>query len=549
MAGVNFRSSSDSKASGFDAEIPCDDEPMTKIHAETLGRAVDDLPYQFRGPGGAIGVVKNGEIIVRHAFGYADLQAHVPFAPTTRAPICSLTKQFTCAALLDAFPDPSELDGDVAARLPLLDVKCPTTRDLCANQSGLRDYWALTVLCGARPEGPIRPEQARQLLGLSRRLQFSPGAQYSYSNGNFRILSEILEDRLQHSFGEILQERIFDRVGMSTATFEPETSAMSGDAIGYEGNLSFGFIPAVNKIHWSGDAGVVATLDDMLAWEQFIDATRDDDDSLYQQLSRTQTFSDGHAAPYGFGLSHSESQGVKLTGHGGALRGWRCHRLHAASERLSVVVVFNHHADAQDAALHLVRAALGQTTPAPPKASLGSEWAGRYLDSEAGLVLEVTTTSGGRLSARYSTGADILSAGPDGQASSRAMTLRREGSDLAMERPRDNIRAVLKRLEGPAEIDFEGVYQSAELGAAASITSAGGMMHIAFDGLLGSGPIFALMPVAPDIWLMPCQRAMDAPAPGDWTVLFKRDSVGTVASFTIGCWLARHVVFEKVGRA
>ncbi len=79
----------------------------------------------------------------------------------------------------------------------------------------------------------------------------------------------------------------------------------------------------------------------MIAWEQFIDATRRDETGLYRRLSGPQTFIDGANAPYGFGLKFEETGGKRLTGHGGALRGWRCQRWHCADERLSTIAMFN----------------------------------------------------------------------------------------------------------------------------------------------------------------------------------------------------------------
>ncbi len=126
-----------------------------------LDRAVAALPERFRGPGGAVAVVKDGEVVLRHAFGYSDLEARIPFAPTTLVPICSITKQFTCALMLDLVGDPAVLDAAVAAQMPKLHGAVPTAANLADNQSGLRDYWALTVLCGAAPEGEFRPETPR----------------------------------------------------------------------------------------------------------------------------------------------------------------------------------------------------------------------------------------------------------------------------------------------------------------------------------------------------------------------------------------------------
>ncbi|HCH72714.1 MAG TPA: aminopeptidase, partial [Ochrobactrum sp.] len=83
----------------------------------------------------------------------------------------------------------------------------PSVRDLCNNQSGLRDYWALTVLCGADPEGVFLPEQAQSLLRRLKTTHFAPGTHYSYCNGNFRILADLIESHTGRTLVELLAER------------------------------------------------------------------------------------------------------------------------------------------------------------------------------------------------------------------------------------------------------------------------------------------------------------------------------------------------------
>jgi D-aminopeptidase len=147
--------------------------------------------------------------------------------------------------------------------------------------------------------------------------------------------------------------------------------------VGYEGSEALGYFPALNRIYWTGDAGMAASLHDMLAWERWIDSTRDASDGLYARLSAPQQFSDGRPARYGYGLRHDQIAGLRVTGHGGALRGFRAQRFHAAAARLSVVVLFNHEASAYSAAESLMRAALGQSAP-PPGEVPGPEWTGSY---------------------------------------------------------------------------------------------------------------------------------------------------------------------------
>ena len=153
---------------------------------------------------------------------------------------------------------------------------------------------------------------------------------------------------------------------MESALLAADTRAMPDGTEGYEGTREAGFRPAVNRILWTGDAGIGASLDDMIAWERHIDATRDNSEALCTRLSAPVTFADGHGAPYGFGLSRQTELGRAVIGHGGALRGWRSHRLYVPSERISVVVLFNHLSDAHEAALDVLAAVLGEDRPQTP---------------------------------------------------------------------------------------------------------------------------------------------------------------------------------------
>ena len=140
-----------------------------------LTRALDLLAQRYRGPGGVAGVVRNGQVVARRAWGHADMSARLAMTAATRLPICSVSKQFTCAVLLDQVADPATLDPFVADYLPQFRGPLPTVRDLAGNRSGLRDYWALTVLQGAFPEQEFRRSDALPLLARMKTGHFAPG--------------------------------------------------------------------------------------------------------------------------------------------------------------------------------------------------------------------------------------------------------------------------------------------------------------------------------------------------------------------------------------
>ena len=159
-----------------------------------LGTALAALPHLYPGPGGAAAILRDGEVLERHAWGWANAERRIPFTPRTLFRMCSITKQFTCGLVLDEFPDPGALDQDVRARLPGLEGEAPGALHLCHNQSGLRDYWAVAMLHGSPVEAPFGDAEADGVIARTRTLQFKPGTSYSYCNQNFRLLSSILEE-------------------------------------------------------------------------------------------------------------------------------------------------------------------------------------------------------------------------------------------------------------------------------------------------------------------------------------------------------------------
>jgi D-aminopeptidase len=114
-----------------------------------------------------------------------------------------------------------------------------------------------------------------------------------------------------------------------------------------------------------------------------------------------------------------------------------------------------------------------------------------------------------------------------------------------MERPGENLRTAAIRLARKAKPDIEGRYWSEETEGSLKIVSTGGAFYGGFEGMLGRGAMQPIHPLAEDVWLLPCQRSMDAPAPGDWTIRVHRDAAGAVRGLTVGCWLARRVEYLR----
>ena len=502
-------------------------------------RMLDALPVNCAGPGGAAAVLRHGRVLEARWWGWADTERRIAFTPRTLFRICSITKQFTCAAAFDALGDLAVLDDDVRRALPGV-PEPPRTAHLAHNQSGLRDYWAVAMLCGAPAESAFGPAEAARIIALCG-THFAPGTRYSYANQNFRLLGEAAARRAGRPFDDLLRS-VWDRAGMTRALLAADTAAMPDGTVGYEGSVDSGFRPAVNRIVWTGDAGMGACLDDMIAWEAFIDATRDDADGLYRRLCAPVAFADGSPALYGFGLGRGRLHGREITGHGGGLRGWRSYRLHCAAERVSVVVLFNHMADAREAAAGLFGALLGAAAQ-ESDGIVDPAWAGAYLEPETGLAVRLEP-AGARVRLLYGTVPEMV----DPQAVDSAdggARLSRDAGGVTMQRPGEHLSCRLVPLAGEVRRDIEGVFVSPELRSELTVISTGGAPYAAFSGFLGTGEMQMLRPVGGDVWRLPCARALDYHPPGDWTLAFRRNSAGQVSGAQVGCWLARGIDYTR----
>ena len=273
------------------------------LNPQEVQQILETIASQYRGPGGALAVLNDGEVIAQKTWGYANLDKRIPVHSKTLFPICSISKQMVCALLFDLEETPPpELSGkgsfadlmDEALKrmVPEAITKDSglTVRQLCDMQSGLRDYWALAMISGAKPDQRFTiQEDGFKMLSLYRTFHFQPGTEYSYSNINFFLVARLIEDITKRSVSDLLEERVFRPAGMMTAQLIADTAQQPGDCVGYEGNEQYGFLAAVNRIEWAGDAGITACLEDMIAYEKYFDK-RFVEESKYSTVAMAHTY-------------------------------------------------------------------------------------------------------------------------------------------------------------------------------------------------------------------------------------------------------------------
>ncbi|KAH7062597.1 beta-lactamase/transpeptidase-like protein [Macrophomina phaseolina] len=536
--------------------------------AESVERILDTVPDRYRGPGGCVAILKDGALVGQRAWGFANLDARIAMTPRTVLPICSITKQLLCQAILDLerHPPPGPPASPAAVRAQLAaHAAAPADGGIALDHltdmhSGLRDYWALCTLWGSRPDTPFSVA-AHAPLALARAgaaLHFPPGAAMSYCNTNFHVLGAAASAVAGRPLGAVLEERVFARAGMASARLRADTAASlepgGGEGcVGYEGDEARGFVEASNAIEWEGDAGVVAALEDMVAYERWFDGVWSDEPggAWYRDAAAPRAYADGGRARYRLGLSHTEVRGVPTVGHGGALRGFRLHRRYVPSERLSVVVLFNHEASAEGCAAYLIAEVLGlpAAPPADDTIEPTQEWFGVFLDEASQLAVTVKPAGKAKVSISYTGDSEAVPLVDATNARSRRMVAQVERDVLRVHCLDDNLkiqaRRVLKQDARLKSFSLPAKFRCEALDSTFHCSGHGSLLYGAFDGFLGEGPPHLMRHLGGDVWLLADPRGMDAPAPGDWTVVFRRDQQDTVVGATIGCWLARKLEYVK----
>lgn len=537
------------------------------VNQKSIQEILDSVALRYRGPGGAVAILKNGEVVGQRVWGFADINKQIPLTAQTQMPICSITKQFVCALLLDLYRNPTPAiaaKGDPQRQFTdkLSELLRPeiangtglTIEHLCDMQSGLRDYWAMTTLWGAQPDAEFLIERdCPPALERTRSFHFTPGAEYSYCNVNFHILARVIERVTGEPLDKLLADRLLGPAGMKTAVLCPNTTHHPPPCEGYEGDELHGYQKALNRMEWSGDAGLVASLTDMVAWEKYLEQEFANPESWYHTICQNRTFSDGNRAIYHYGMSRRDIDGVATFGHGGALRGYRLQRSHAPEEHLSVVAMFNHEAGASSAVDDVMRAILNKPAPRTAAVEPSAEWFGTFLDQDTQLAIRVTKSS--QIGEVLITYAGHLENDPlrlidskSGQTPTMVGSI--DGDRLRIHRIIENRTLDARRLlpnfsTWTNTAQFLGLYECAEAGSLFRCSGDAGMLYGAFEGYLGCGPASPMRYLGDDVWAFTCPRGLDAPAPGDWTMVFRRDNTGAIVGFRIGCWLARGLEFVK----
>ncbi|WP_080904740.1 serine hydrolase [Parabacteroides sp. Marseille-P3160] len=214
---------------------------ISSLYAQKADKEIYNAlnPYIENGDiGGIVGIVANGEKILSITkTGYQDVENSKKIDENSLFWIASQSKPITaCAVMMLVDEGKLNLDEPITTYLPELTrmvvarvwregwqveeklTKPITLRHLLSHTSGMQ--WVTSVNQQAGKIDILPMNLALYATPLTP-LWFEPGEKYSYSNQGVNVAATIVERVSGMKFEDFLQKRLFEPIGMPSATFYP----------------------------------------------------------------------------------------------------------------------------------------------------------------------------------------------------------------------------------------------------------------------------------------------------------------------------------------
>jgi D-alanyl-D-alanine carboxypeptidase len=347
-------------------------------------------------PGLALAVTDRDKLLHVSIHGFADVAAQIPLALDALFEIGSISKSFTVVALMQL------------REAGLLDLHAPVTHYLPwfrvpSKYEPITPHHLMSHTAGIITGTDFSAEARYEVWALREtEATAPPGTYFHYSNVGYKALGLVLEEILGQSYGEIIQERILDPLGMRATAAVITHEARKRLAVGYEpfyddrpAHPRHPIVPATWLEYSMADGSIAATVGDMAAYLRMLmnrgqgsDRRILSEESFDLMTQRVIETPDDEAAFYGCGLQISQDDGRTCIGHTGGMIGYYSALLADMDAGLGVVVLTNGPGEPLEIAgstLKLVRSAVHNQEPPsvlplpdPTQIDKGADYAGAY---------------------------------------------------------------------------------------------------------------------------------------------------------------------------
>lgn len=356
-------------------------------------------------PGVVVAAAIDGEVVLRHACGMADVGLGRSLDVRTRLRIGSTTKHMTClAALLLQEAKALDIDAPIRRYVPELTGigGDATLRSFMFHTSGQRCALDISLLTN----GLTVPDLG-YMLDIQRRqtsVNFSAGERMMYCNGGYHLISLAVERVGAQPFATFLASEIFQPLAMNETFCAPDDYRIQDHIAAShvrrsDGAYDRGIFPSREIL---GEGSVVSCVDDMLKWcAHLLGEKSVGNAATWELMFSAPTFSSGLRSDYMMGLKRTQYRGCELIHHAGGVVGGTCQMLCVPEHGVDIVLLSNGAVAAPTAlSLRMLDVLLAapmseHPVPVPTKLPPSSQRIGTYRETNGNTVYDIAERSEG----------------------------------------------------------------------------------------------------------------------------------------------------------
>ena len=323
-----------------------EEEPTAGADGGVTSPEIDNLMAGYSdGPGGAVMVIKNGEIVHQKGYGFADVENGVPITTDTVFHLGSVGKQFTALGVI-MLEEQGLLTYDDPIGMHLTELEWMgsdvTIRRLLHHTSGIMGYDDSDEIYNALVASSDRPSNDDLLSVLAEQggVLTDPGEEYSYSNTGYDILGALIERLSGEKYPVFMEENIFGPLGMTSTFAVLNDERLNGEKVAESYSVDGVYEPDVLDA-LNGSGSIYSTLGDLYLYDQALYTDTLVAQDLLAEAFVSGVLNNGDETAYGFAFDLGEYAGETYVGHSGAWLGFESYYLRFPEKELTVVVLLN----------------------------------------------------------------------------------------------------------------------------------------------------------------------------------------------------------------
>lgn len=286
-------------------------------------------------PAVQVAVSHRGRVIYSAAFGLSDKETATVATERSVMQIASITKPFVAAAILRlADRGALSVDDPIEKHVPEFKPRAVTItlRHLLTHTSGLH-----TPL----PDLYLPYTRAQYMEAVNAQpLQFTPGTQWSYSNGAYKMLGFVIESIT----GTTLADYVSTELSLPLGLMDTGVCGTSGLPVPDGYGVNQGKLARIKAVHMSAAfaAGALcSTASDLTRWSYLLATGSVMRPASYEAMTTPGKLTNNSPTPYGLGVFVGKMLDRPTVSHTGSTLGFQSSLIYFSDQEIAVAVIIN----------------------------------------------------------------------------------------------------------------------------------------------------------------------------------------------------------------